>query len=389
MNIIEQIIQQKNDGRKVIIYCAGLHGKLFYSVLKTCGILVDFFADMDSCKWGKDIADGIPCINPERLNEWDSIGFICVGKVYYQEIYELICREKWFEIIEISSIIDELILNNRALYFDVLRSHAKQKSADLFYDLYPNKTSIEVNAKKIDRRKEKEKVAIYTAVFGGYDSTCFPRYINHTMDYFYVSDERPRDLPVYFHWVDAGTIIPDSITSPVKRNRFIKMNPHLFLKDYVYSMYIDGNVIIKGDVSSFICKSKTGISLFMHPMRECIYYEALSIVNFKRVNVDDVCRQMNRYLEEGMPYRYGLAEMPVIVREHGKKECVDVMETWWREFDRESQRDQLSFMYALWKNNFNLNDLAILGNNVRKCEQIEFCHHVAENRDVKNDLVRN
>lgn len=166
------------------------------------------------------------------------------------------------------------------------------------------------------------------------------------------------------------------------------MHPHLFLGAYAYSVYMDGNILIKDDISSFLRESRTGISVFMHPMRECIYYEALSIVNFKRVNADDVCRQMNRYFAEGMPYRYGLAEMPVIAREHMKTECIDVMETWWDEFDSESQRDQLSFMYALWKNNFTLDDLESLGEDVRKCSRIEFCSHVKESRNVKNQECR-
>lgn len=388
MGIFEQIVRQKKDGKKVIIYCAGLHGILFYRVLKACGIFIDFFSDSDSRKWDMDIADGIICIRPDRLREYDCIGFICVAKTYYNEIYEIICEEKLFEIIEITRIVDELILNKRKLYFEILRNHAKQEPADIFYDLHPNEKCVRTSVAKIDGDNKKKKVAVYTAVFGEYDSVCFPQYFNYDMDYFYVSDVRPKELPEYYHWINARDIIPGSIISPIKRNRYIKMHPHLFLKDYPYSIYLDGNITVRGDLSRFLCMSRTGIAVFMHPMRECIYYEALSIVNFKRVDVDDVCRQMNRYFEEGMPYRYGLAEMPVIVREHMKKECIDVMETWWKEFDRESQRDQLSFMYALWKNNFRLDDLASLGNNVRKCGQIEFCGHISESKNVKNELVR-
>jgi len=385
MSILTRLKAQKKNGRKIIIYCAGLHGILFYHVMKVCGMCIDFFADSDSRKWGRTIAEDVICISPEELKGYDCVGFICVGKIHYQEIYEFVSKEKLFEIIEISRIIDELICDNRKLFFEVLRSHAKQQSADIFYDLYPNKKSMETHAEKMDIEHTSKKTAVYTAVFGGYDSLCFPEYTDQKMDYFYVSDTKPSELPQYYHWIDARKIIPEYISSPVKRNRYIKMHPHLFLQDYSFSVYIDGNVIIKDDISDFFRRSRTGIAVFMHPMRECIYYEALSIVNFKRVNVDDVCRQMNRYFEEGMPHRYGLAEMPVIVREHMRKECVDVMETWWQEFESESQRDQLSFMYALWKNNFSLDDLACLGSNVRNCSQIKFCDHVSENKDVKNE----
>ena len=407
MGILDQLKMQQAGGKKIIIYCAGLHGILFYNVLKICGIEVDFFSDSDRGKWGTAVVDGIVCVSPESLKRYDCVGFICVGKIHYKEICEFVFKEKLFEVIEISSIVDDLISHNRKLYFEVLRSHAKRQPADIFYDLYPNQRlnskqpenqfgnasegniqSIGIDTVNMDADKNRKKTVVYTAVFGGYDSFRFPKYASQEMDYFYVSDIKPNELPAYYHWVDARKIIPEHILSPVKRNRFIKMHPHLFLEDYSFSVYIDGNVTIKDDISDFLRRSRTGIAVFMHPMRECIYYEALSIVNFKRVNVDDVCRQMNRYFEEGMPCRYGLAEMPVIVREHMKKECVDVMESWWQEFDTESQRDQLSFMYALWKNRFGLNDLACLGSDVRNCSQIEFCGHLNENRDVKNELIR-
>ncbi|MCI9220662.1 MAG: DUF616 domain-containing protein [Lachnospiraceae bacterium] len=388
MRILDRIRSRQKNGRKLIIYCAGLHGQLFFEVLKVCGISIDFFCDSDSDKWGKTIRDDIVCISPGELKKNDCMGFICVGKACYEEVLESIQRERLFEVIEISAVIDDLILNDRELYFSVLRNHGKQKAADLFYDLHPNGKKAETNATEKDLAGSPKRTAVYTAVFGGYDSACFPQFVNREMDYFYVSDEKPKDLPEYYHWVDAREIIPNYITSPIKRNRYVKMHPHLFLGAYAYSVYMDGNILIKDDISSFLRESRTGISVFMHPMRECIYYEALSIVNFKRVNADDVCRQMNRYFAEGMPYRYGLAEMPVIAREHMKTECIDVMETWWDEFDSESQRDQLSFMYALWKNNFTLDDLESLGEDVRKCSRIEFCSHVKESRNVKNQECR-
>ena len=125
----------------------------------------------------------------------------------------------------------------------------------------------------------------------------------------------------------------------------------------------------------------------MHPARECIYHEAMSIVNFKRVNADDVCHQMKRYMEEGMPSHYGLGEMSIIAREHNKAECTSVMETWWKEFDNESQRDQLSFMYAMWKNGLVVTDLGCLGYDVRNNKNITFFEHINENKNIKNEKL--
>ena len=383
---LNQLEQLHIEGKKIIIFCSGLHGVLFCRVLRTCGITIDYFADSDQTKWGTLITEGIVCISPAEIRNMSCVGFICVGKTRYSEVYDYVIREKLFEVIEISTLMDWLICNRHDLYFDVLRNHAKEKPADIFYDLLPNRQTNKKIMRERSYAKEYVRVAVYTAVFGDYDANCFPQYRNHQWDYFYVSDKKPENLPEYYQWIDAGTVIPTEITSPIKKNRYIKMHPHLFLQDYTYSVYIDGNVIIKRDISGFIKESKSGIAVFMHPMRECIYYEALSIVNFKRVNVEDVCKQMARYFEEGMPHRYGLAEMPVIVREHMKEKCIDVMETWWREFDLESQRDQLSFMYALWRNKCSLSDLASLGNNVRRNDNLAFVEHLVESRNVKNNL---
>ena len=46
-----------------------------------------------------------------------------------------------------------------------------------------------------------------------------------------------------------------------------------------------------------------------------------------------------------------------MVREHHNKDCIRVMETWWDEVLNNSRRDQLSFMYAVWKNGFTAQDL--------------------------------
>ena len=59
--------------------------------------------------------------------------------------------------------------------------------------------------------------------------------------------------------------------------------------------------------------------------------------------------QIQRYREEGFPERYGLTQNNIIVRKHNTKECIDLMERWWKEVVNGSYRDQLSLMYVLWK----------------------------------------
>ena len=122
--------------------------------------------------------------------------------------------------------------------------------------------------------------------------------------------------------------------------------------------------------------------------RECLFYEAINIVNFKRVAAEDVCRQMERYIKEGMPVRYGMPEMMVIAREHRNPICIKIMEDWWHEFDTESQRDQLSFMYVMWKNGMSLHDIASLGRNSRECHKISIKEHHKDSFMIANREMR-
>ena len=62
---------------------------------------------------------------------------------------------------------------------------------------------------------------------------------------------------------------------------------------------------------------------------------------------------MNRYISEGYPKNNGLATNPIIVRNHNDSDAIAVMEDWWSEIKYNSKRDQLSFNYIVWKNQFN------------------------------------
>ena len=60
------------------------------------------------------------------------------------------------------------------------------------------------------------------------------------------------------------------------------------------------------------------------------------------------------------------------------------MDDWWREFDDGAQRDQLSFMYALWKNGFSANDMNVIMGGVRHYDAFVFHDHVEESKEIIN-----
>jgi len=102
--------------------------------------------------------------------------------------------------------------------------------------------------------------------------------------------------------------------------------------------------------------------------RNCIYDEAQAILNFGKINSERtpergiknwkdnpklITNQVNRYSLEGYPKNNGLATNPIIIRNHHNLDVIKNMEDWWLEIKHNSKRDQLSFNYIAWKNQFN------------------------------------
>lgn len=378
---IKNLLDWKKQGRKIAIYCAGRHGTILFELLKKCSISADCFLDSNKDKWGQKVIEDCICVNPQQIMDKDNyIVFICIAPAYYEKIYCHVSSMGYHNIASLNDLTDDIITNNSSLYLDLIEWFHHFPPSEFFYTPKPNSNDVPLNEMPDTFRS---KIAVYTGAFGGYDDMCKPAVTPANIDYYYISDEKPEDIYPYV-WIDAKKIIPSNIHSPIKRNRYIKMHPHLLFPDYKYSIYVDGNIKIKGDLSCFMPSKNPGISVFMHPNRDCLFYEGITIVNFRRVTAADVCKQMKRYLNEGMPIHYGLAEMGVIARNHMEPVCIKIMEEWWDEFNKEAQRDQLSFMYVMWKNGLDITDLCSLGSNCRKNPLIEIKKHDAESLAISN-----
>lgn len=384
---VDNLNNYKLNGYKLAIWGAGKNGVTFYNILKKINLAIDFFIDNDEEKWEKSIIDDIICHAPNWLmGKEKTIVYICVPPDIYDIIYNQ--TKKIANVVnrDIDEILDDIIANYQKEYLEILEELPYIQSGEVFYRICKigNLKKENYVPLYIENKENNNKIAVYTGVFGDYDRILEPLFISDKLDYYYISDEKPSELKIY-QWIDAHNIIPSDVVTPIKRNRYIKMHPHMMFPDYKYSIYIDGNVQITGDVTSLISESELGIAAFAHPIRDDIYFEALTIKNAGRVASYDVCRQMEKYMSEGMPAKYGLAEMRVIVREHNKQSCIDVMKMWWEEFDNMAQRDQFSFMYSMWKNGRSMDDLIILGNNSRSCPLIKIVEHLKISQNIVNE----
>ena len=144
--------------------------------------------------------------------------------------------------------------------------------------------------------------------------------------------------------------------------RFFKLHPDILFPEYKYSIFVDGNVQIVTDMIPIIeGLGNNFISLHKQPSRECLYQEATEILAQKKCNKKDVKKQIEKYKREGFPKKFGMYQTNILAREHNNKKCKELMETWWNQIKEYTKRDQLSFTYALWKLNYNKENISIMG----------------------------
>ena len=210
------------------------------------------------------------------------------------------------------------------------------------------------------------RIAIYTSIFGGYDNLIDEQFQMDGVDYICFTD---RDIESKTWKVVKSTPIYNDSNRNAKK---YKVLPHRYLNDYDWSVWIDGNIKVISDIRS-LCNGDA-YKLYDHMLvgeydrRNCIYDEAQTILNFGKINSERypekgiknwkdnpklIVDQMNRYTSVGYPKQNGLATTPILVRSHHEEDVIKHNEDWWSEIKYNSKRDQLSFNYIAWKNDFN------------------------------------
>lgn len=145
--------------------------------------------------------------------------------------------------------------------------------------------------------------------------------------------------------------------SGILTNRFHKFFPHILFPNAQYSVYVDGNIGIIGDISILLdefIESEAAIGLFRHKDRATVAEEMRACLDMKKFDEDDLrFYQMqvdNMYLD-GMPENQRLTDNAVIFRWHNHPALPVAMDDWWAQLQSFTKRDQLSLPYVLWKNN--------------------------------------
>lgn len=300
------------------------------------------FIDNNDEKQNKKFMDKI-IISPYNINDYD-YDYIFIASSFYSDIY--------------MQLVDTININP-----------SKILSQNFFTNLFINKIYTQSYKNRKDSNIMKistnSKIVVYTAITGNYDILNDPIYINKNFKYVCFTDNCNIRSNIW-----EINYIKDQNQDYNRKAKKYKVLPHLFLKNYDISIWVDGNFLIIGDLEEYIYKYMifSNMLCFVHPYRKCIYDEAKVCIELGLDSKNIVKKQMEKYIKDNYPKNKGLAACGILVRKHMSKDVINIMENWWREINEYSKRDQLSFDYVCWKNKFqyDISNLYCYNNNYVK-----------------------
>lgn len=203
------------------------------------------------------------------------------------------------------------------------------------------------------------KIAVYTSIFGGKDSIKENQFLSNDLDYICFTDKEVES--------DTWKVIIKKPThkDPCRSAKAYKILPHKFLPEYDYSIWIDGNFVVRKHPRDLIEKYLDGCNFAAHDHndqkisdpRKCIYSEAQACINLGKDKPLSIIEHMSKYRGMGYPENNGLTTNMLIIRRHNQNDVIKAMEMWWSEIENGSRRDQLSFNFVAWKLDLKFNYL--------------------------------
>lgn len=203
---------------------------------------------------------------------------------------------------------------------------------------------------------------VYTCITNDYDDLReieIYKYIDKNWDYVCFTDNQEHIKSGQIGIWEIKPLQFDKLDN-TRNNRFHKLNPHLLFPQYNQSIYIDSNInILTSYLFDEIKCRNLNLLLPQHFNRLCIYQEYSAVLDAKLDNQDLILEELELLKRNNMPRNYGMLENNVIYRKHNNSEVVAINTEWWDMIKKYSKRDQLSFVYILFKHNIKPLDLSI------------------------------
>ena len=206
-----------------------------------------------------------------------------------------------------------------------------------------NKTDYEYNG---IIPKNNRKVIVYSCLIGDYDNvTSFNKQKGY--DYILFTDQKINNT----NWTIFP--IPDSVlnlkVSNIKKQRYMKIMPHKFFKNYDLSLYIDANYEIKGDLDDYLINTLNPLDHIYIPHLQFGKGIRQALDKAIEKKLDDVSllnKVKKRYDSKHFLDKTGIVNAGLMIRYHNTEDCIRLMEKWWREVRDYSHVDGFAFDYA-------------------------------------------
>lgn len=201
--------------------------------------------------------------------------------------------------------------------------------------------------------ESRPKIAVVTALAGDRDDLKDPEVRFESADYIaFVDDPTKHPSAVWdVRTLPTGWSL-DVAYSDRRSARLIKALPDLFLPNYDYSIWVDGNIQLvhepKRMIEKFIVASNADLSCFPHRDRICPYAELLTVRIARLDHTHNIKHMHSLYRSLDIKRRSGVYETGLLLRKHGTR-SMNFGLCWWETMCRSSSRDQLSFPIAVNK----------------------------------------
>lgn len=192
-------------------------------------------------------------------------------------------------------------------------------------------------------------VCVYTAVAGGY-LPLQPHVEIADVDFIAFTDDLNSGGDAAGQWdVRPLAVTPCvDLTTPRHKAKRYKIFPHHLLADYDQTIWLDAafEVTDQSFVKEALSLMHDGIALWPHPNRDDIYDEAAVSVNIEKYAGQPLMEQVAHYCSTGFPEHAGLWACGAIARDNRDRRIWSLNELWWREIERWTDQDQLSFPWV-------------------------------------------
>lgn len=200
-----------------------------------------------------------------------------------------------------------------------------------------------------------KKLCVYTCITGNYDNLNEVEVIEDSVDYLcFTNNKNLKSKTWKIVYIDNDGLNNQHLS------RKIKMLGHPIIADnYDISVWMDASVIWKKKISNFVSDylKDAPFAAFKHSERKKVSDEAKACLRYHKDSKEKITQTIQFLESEKFPDNLGLYEMTVFIKKHNDPHVIKAMSLWFEMVQKYSKRDQLSFMYVIWKTRLRINPI--------------------------------